>query len=137
MKKVYDFAVELADAMEGVRANTHYCAIQVRLERAFPTATHWRIDIHSIRWSFEEDGVRKRVVWPTSREAARYILDFDLGRPFKPFNVHLENPQIAEMPKREPNLAKHVSLKPSTPPKTHLLSRRVFGLSAMSTKGAA
>lgn len=135
MKTSYAIAVTENDAMEGVRGNAHYCAVQVAIERLIPKARRPTIDRQTIRFTIEEDGLRRRLSSLTPLLVQGYIRDFDAGLPFSPFRFLLANPRVATMPDRNPNAAKRVGFGPTVAARTHRLSSRVFGEQSFRVTG--
>jgi hypothetical protein len=70
--------------------NSHRCMIAEAIRRQVSHATHIIVDLQSIRWTDEVEGIRYFYFTPPTAQEA--LLAFDAGLPVQPFEFELRKP---------------------------------------------
>lgn len=78
------------DILLAVRKNSHRCMIADAIKRDVSGANRVVVDLQSIRWTDEKEGIRYFFFTPPVAQEA--LLAFDQGLPVQPFEFELRKP---------------------------------------------
>lgn len=125
MSHSYGIKVTQDDINEGVRDQSAHCIVATAIGRQIPDATRISVDVQDIRFTIGEE----RLVFPTPRSVAAYVIAFDAGDfdQIKPITVVLRDGRVME---RKPRTATRLIAKGESKPRPKFAPTRTraYGL---------
>lgn len=106
------------------------CMLDTAVQRSIPAALHPDSDIRYIRFSLES--TQKRYFYDTPQKAMRALLDFDAGRPVKPFTFTMSRGRSEVRRSKQNGFIRNKKRYPLTGKRRQAPRKRQFGLHAFT-----